>query len=76
VRENEGRLVLAIEIAAHLERAMALRAVHENGDGGEDIAERHLAAGEDRSAGHAEFVAARLAFEARAGGERVDIGAE
>ena len=75
VRQDEGGLVLAVEIAAQLERAMALRAVHEDGDGGEDIAERHFAAGEDRPAGHAEFMTASLALEARAGGEGVNVGA-
>ena len=33
VRQDEGRLVLAIEIAGELERAVALRAVDENRDG-------------------------------------------
>ena len=35
VRQDESRLVLAVEIARELERAMALRTVNEDGDSGE-----------------------------------------
>ena len=36
MREDEGRLVLDVQIAAQLKRAMALGAVHEDRDGEKD----------------------------------------
>ena len=61
--KDVGRLVLAIEVTADLQRADALRAVHEQGDGAENVAVAHLAACEDGAAGQAELLAAVLAPE-------------
>lgn len=66
VGEDERRLVLAIEVARELKGAMALRAVDENGDRQEIVANRELAAGEDRAGGHAVLVSAGFALEQRA----------
>jgi len=63
VRKDEGRLVLAVEIAAQLERRNPLGAVHEDYDGGQEIGEAHLARGEDRAASDAELVMASNALE-------------
>ena len=41
---------------------MTLRAVHENRDSKENIADRHLAAGEDRAGRDAELMRASLAL--------------
>ena len=60
--EDEGRLVLAIQIAGELEGAVALGAVGEDRDGEQDVADRHLAGGEDGAARDAELMAARLAL--------------
>lgn len=51
---------------------MALGSVREDRDSGENVAQAHLAAGEDRSAGHAELSVAALALEDAAGLERID----
>lgn len=60
--KHESRLVLAIEIARHLQGGDALRAIHENADRGQDVREAHLARSEDRSACHAEMMLAALAL--------------
>jgi len=67
VGEDESGLILAVQIAAQLQRGNALRAVHEDDDGGEKIDEAKLAAGEDRAAGDAELVMTGNAFELAAG---------
>jgi hypothetical protein len=75
VSHHESRLVLAIQVAAELQGAMALRTVHENRDRQKIVADRKLAAGENRAARHAELVIAGLALEQLAGGVGVDGGA-
>ncbi len=62
VRQHEGRLVLAVEIAAQLQGAMAFGAVDEDRDCQEVVPNRELAAGEDRPGRDAELVRARFAF--------------
>ncbi len=47
VSENKGRLVLTIQIAAQLKRAMPLGAVREDRDGEQVVTDRPLAVGED-----------------------------
>jgi len=64
VGEHEGRFVLHVEVTAQLQGGIALGAVHEDGDGGQDVAQGKLAAGEDRPRGHAELVGAVSALEA------------
>ena len=71
VGQDEGGLVLAIQIAAELHHADALGGVHDDADRGQQVHEVHLAAGEDRAAGDAELVVARLALELAAGGDVV-----
>lgn len=71
---HESRLVLAIQVAAELEGAMALRAVDEDGDCQEVIADRKLTAGEDRARRDTELVIAALALEQLAG--RVGVGGD
>ncbi len=66
VGENESRLVLHVQFAGELQGAMALHAVYEDRDGQEIVANRELAAGEDRPARHAILMVAALAFEQRA----------
>jgi len=51
---------------------IALGAVHEDGDGRQIVADRKLAAGEDRPAGDAELRLAGLALEQAASGVGVD----
>lgn len=63
MREDEGRFVLAIEIAAELQRGVAFRAVHEDGDGEKVVTVWELAAGEDRPRRDAELMLAFLALE-------------
>ena len=63
VRENEGGLVLASEIAAQLRGAVALRAVHEDGDRQEIVAERALAISEDGSGRDRELMLAAAHFQ-------------
>ena len=50
VSENEGRLVLAIDIAGKLEHGDALHRVGKDDDSSEKVNESHLAVGEDRAA--------------------------
>ena len=64
--ENESRLVLHVQFAGELQGAMALHAVYEDRDGQEIVANRELAAGEDRPARHAVLMVAALALEQRA----------
>ncbi len=73
VSENEGRLVLAIDIAGKLEHGDALHRICENNGSSKKVNESHLPAGEDRAACDAELVAARPALELAAGGDRVSI---
>ena len=46
--EDEGRLVLAVQITAELQRAMTLRTIHEDRDCEEIVPDGQLATGEDR----------------------------
>ena len=57
VAKDEGRLVLAVDIARHLQGRNALGAVDEDADRRHEVNESHLAAGEDRAACDAELVA-------------------
>lgn len=72
VRQHEGRLVLAVEITGELERSVALCAVHEDGDGGQQIPNGHLTAVKDRAGRDRELSVARLALEDATGLELVD----
>jgi len=65
VCQDERRLVLAIEIAAQLQRAMPLRAVDEDGDGEKVVADRPLAVLKGRASGGAELVLAPRALPHR-----------
>ena len=67
VRHHESRLVLAAQVAAQLQRAHALGAVHEQCNGQQVIPKIHLAAGEYGAAGDAELSMTGLALEDRAG---------
>lgn len=69
VRENEGCLVLAIQIARQLKGSDALGTVHEDDDRGQQVGEGHFAACEDRAAGDAELVVATNALELAARGD-------
>ena len=64
VGEREGHLVLHVQIAAQLERGVALGAVHEDGGGGQNVADRQLASDGDRARSDAELVAALGALKA------------
>lgn len=75
VREDEGRLVLHVEIAAQRQRALALHLVDEDRNGKEIVADRELAAGEDGTARNGELAFTALALEDRAGLVGIDGGA-
>ena len=75
VGHDESGLVLAIEVARELQGTMALRAVDEDRDSQEVIANRALAAGEDRAGRDAELMVASLALEDWAGLEAVNAEA-
>jgi hypothetical protein len=72
VGHHEGRLAGHVQVAPRLRRALALGPVREQGDGQEVAAEPQLARVEDRAAGEAELLAARLAAERRARPAGVD----
>jgi len=72
VGQDEGRFVLSTKITAKLQNRDALDRVHENRGRGEVVADRQLAAGEDRPAGDAELVSALFAFPKTARGHGVD----
>ena len=76
VQEHESRLRIDVHVAAHLQSRRAFDAVAEQRDHGEVVADRQLAAVEDRAAGDAELLAACRAFPAhRSFGQRVDLDA-
>ena len=75
VREDEGRLVLAVQVAGELEGAMALCPVHEDCDSRENVAQVHLPAREERARRDRELRRASLALEDAAGLERVALKA-
>jgi hypothetical protein len=75
VAKHEGGLVLAVDVPRHLQRADALRAVHEDADRRQKVNEGHLAGSEDRPAGYAELVQAFTAFELAARGDLVGVQA-
>ena len=60
MREDERRLVLAVEIASELKSRNAFRAVDDDDDCRQQIGESHLAASQDRPGRHAELVMASL----------------
>ena len=72
VGQHEGRLVLAVQVAAELKGRNALGAVHEDCNRGQQVADRQLAAGEDRGRGDRELRFAALALVDRPGMVRVD----
>jgi hypothetical protein len=63
VRENESRLVLAIDSARQLQSRQTLRAVHNDTDRGQQVDKLHLAGSEDRSRRDGELVTASRTFE-------------
>src|SRR5207248_99115 len=65
VSENEGALVGRAQVTAKGQHGLAFNLIHEDRDGEEVRAERHLATGEDRSACEAEIFPTRLALEAQ-----------
>lgn len=75
VREDEGRLVLAVQVAGELEGAMALCPVHEDCDSRENVAQVHLPAREERARRDRELRRASLALEDAAGLECVALKA-
>jgi hypothetical protein len=72
VRQDEGRLVRHVQVAAELQGADALGSVDEDGDGHQVVAHRQLAGVEGGAAGDAELPPARLALEQLAGAVLVD----
>lgn len=75
VLQNERRPILHVEIARELEGAVPLRAVRENGNRGQHVLKRKLAAGEDGRGRGGELGRASLALENPARGELVDFDA-
>lgn len=75
VSEDEGGLVGHVQIAAELQGGQALHGVHEDGDGGAQVREGELPAGEDRARRDAELLAAAGALEATAGADVVVVQA-
>src|SRR5262249_33836593 len=65
--QNKSCLILAIKIARELQGTMALRAVYENCDGKEDIADREFTAGKDGAGRDTKLMRARFAFPTLAG---------
>jgi len=63
VTEHECRLVLHAQVAAQLERGIALCTIGENRNGGEDVSNGQLAAGKDRARRDGELGVTGLAFE-------------
>ena len=75
VRDNEGRLVLAIEIAAQLQGAMALDAVHKDRDREKVIPNRAFAILKNGARRYRKLIAASAAFPQLTGREGIDLGA-
>ena len=75
VGEDEGRLVLAIEVAAQLERGMPFGSVGEDRDGEKVIPNSPLAVGEDRPRRHGKLIPAPGAFPELASREGVNLEA-
>ena len=63
VGEHPSRLVLTIDVPAELEGGEALHGVHTEDDGGAQVGEGHLAAGEDGARGDGKLVGAAGALE-------------
>src|SRR4051794_110718 len=61
VQQHEGDLVVAADFAGQLKSRQALDRIDEQEDRQQQIAEAHLAVGQDRSGGDAELVAAAFA---------------
>lgn len=70
--KNESGLVLDVEVTGELKRAVALRAIREDGNRHEVVANRELAVGEDGPGRDRELAIASFAFEDRAGLVGVD----
>lgn len=75
VGQDEGRLVLAVQIAGELEGADPLRRVDEDADRRQQVHEGHLARGEDRARGRRELLAAGPALPLAAGRDEVGVAA-
>ena len=71
VRQDEGSLVLNIEIAGKLQGGNALHRVGEDGDRGQVHLQRQLVEGEDRAACHRKGVVTRLAAPLPAGRQKI-----
>jgi hypothetical protein len=65
VRQNERRLVLAVQIAGERQGRLTLDLIHEDGDSRKVGPERHLVEGEQRAGRDREILAACLAAPAR-----------
>lgn len=75
VGEHESRLVLAVEIAAELQGAVALGAIRKDRDGEEVVANRKFAIGEDGPRRHAELIPTSRAFPELASSVGVNLHA-
>lgn len=75
VGQDEGGLVLAVQIARELEGADPLRRVDEDADRRQQVDEGHLARGEDRARGRRELLAAGAALPLAAGRDEVGVAA-
>lgn len=62
VSQHESGLVLAVEIAAEPESGDVLRRIQKDGDVGEIVADRQVAAGENRAGCDTELMLTRFAF--------------
>lgn len=75
VAEDERRLLLAVEVAGHLEAGDALHGIGEDADRGQEVDERHLPGGENRPARDRKLMKASDALELAARGDAVALDA-
>jgi hypothetical protein len=74
MRQDEGRLVLAVQIARELKRGDTLGGIDEDADRREQVYEVHLARREDGARRGGEALAAGPALPLAAGGDEVGLG--
>lgn len=63
VGEDEGGPIVTMEVAAQTKSRVSVRAVHEYRNRHQNVAQRHLAVGEDRPGGERKLMCALLALE-------------